>query len=348
MTPDLFFTRLIDPGYEGAFAVFRLPDETNSYLSESERPLQSGYAGKEGFLFAPFNPTERPAVFIPGKPVKLSPEFLNPMRPLTCPAIPGEDVPDTLKADFVNSVNQFKKIQENRPELKKIVLSAVKSKAAAGFDPVKTFRDLSEAYPRSFILFFFSRVTGCWIGASPEPLIRKKGDRITLAAMAGTQPVQGLRAWNPKEVSEFDYVDRFITELIERHGLEDTKARKTETFRFGPVAHLFKNYICKVRPDFSLSGFVEDLHPTPAVCGTPRPQARELIGQLEKHRRGYYTGHFGLISDELTLLHVNLRSVKWNDEKLYFFAGAGIIRESDPEKEWEEIFQKMHSVEMVL
>jgi isochorismate synthase len=78
------------------------------------------------------------------------------------------------------------------------------------------------------------------------------------------------------------------------------------------------------------------LHPTPAVCGIPKENAKEMIREFEKHRRGDYTGYFGPVKTGDVSLFVNLRSAFVNNNKMFLFIGGGITADSKPEKEWDE------------
>jgi len=89
--------------------------------------------------------------------------------------------------------------------------------------------------------------------------------------------------------------------------------------------------------DNKLGKFLVEIHPTPAVCGFPKEKALDLIFDIEKHNREYYSGFMGTVNVEnATNLFVNLRCMKILPEKLALFTGGGITGDSIPEKEWEQ------------
>jgi isochorismate synthase len=91
------------------------------------------------------------------------------------------------------------------------------------------------------------------------------------------------------------------------------------------------------------------LHPTSAVCGTPKEAALAWILQTEKHERELYSGYLGPINlASETHLFVNLRTVKIRGENAYYFAGCGITEDSIPEKEWQETQMKCQTLQRVI
>jgi isochorismate synthase len=87
----------------------------------------------------------------------------------------------------------------------------------------------------------------------------------------------------------------------------------------------------------TLSDLVLALHPTPAVCGTPRPAAQAFIEAHETHDRALYAGFWGpWCPDGRTELFVNIRCMRVQYNEATVFAGAGITTGSDAGKEWQE------------
>jgi isochorismate synthase len=95
------------------------------------------------------------------------------------------------------------------------------------------------------------------------------------------------------------------------------------------------------------------LHPTSAVCGTPKEAAIAWIKQAESHDRSFYSGYVGPVNlnDEIYLF-VNLRTVKITEDLngyvATYFAGCGITEDSDPEREWEETEIKCQTLQRIL
>jgi isochorismate synthase len=90
-----------------------------------------------------------------------------------------------------------------------------------------------------------------------------------------------------------------------------------------------------------LGEFVEMLHPTPSICGSPKEVSFEILGKIEPHHREYYTGLLGPVNmDNETSLYVNLRCMKVLENEFALYLGAGITSGSLPESEWDETNQK--------
>ena len=91
------------------------------------------------------------------------------------------------------------------------------------------------------------------------------------------------------------------------------------------------------------------LHPTSAVCGTPKQEAIDFILATEKHERSMYSGYLGPVNlDNATHLFVNLRTVEIKGNRAIFYAGCGITEDSDPEKEWQETQMKCQTLQRIL
>ncbi|MBC7426107.1 MAG: chorismate-binding protein, partial [Bacteroidia bacterium] len=87
------------------------------------------------------------------------------------------------------------------------------------------------------------------------------------------------------------------------------------------------------------------LHPTPAVCGYPFNEALDFIKENEGYNREFYSGYLGPVyNNGDRQLFVNLRCMRIYEEDMVLFAGGGINKGSDPEKEWTETENKMKTL----
>ena len=93
---------------------------------------------------------------------------------------------------------------------------------------------------------------------------------------------------------------------------------------------------------------IKSLHPTPAVCGYPKNDARRFILEHEPNERELYTGYITCALEGVSYAFVNLRCAKVFSNGIRIFAGGGINKWSDPESEWLETKQKIESVKNVL
>jgi isochorismate synthase len=111
------------------------------------------------------------------------------------------------------------------------------------------------------------------------------------------------------------------------------------------IQHLETVIEATLHPGETVLSVLEDLHPTPAVCGFPRENALALIRREEPFQRGWYAGPVGWFDGEGNGVFVPaLRSALWTGPEWRLFAGAGIVRGSDPRQEWEETRIKFQPV----
>ncbi len=235
--------------------------------------------------------------------------------------------------------------------LAKLVLArAAIIRAAAPFDPLRTLARLRRAYP-GCTLFAVGRGDATFVGASPERLARVTGDRLDTAAVAGTAPrgqspqadraLARALAADPKERGEHALV---IDGIRDRLGAlaDDIAARgapgslATET-----VQHLHTPVRAHLRSGRGLLDVVAALHPTPAVCGTPRAAAQAALRAREHLARGWYAGGVGWLDAGGGEVTVALRTALLRGPEAVLHAGAGIVAGSTWDAELEETRLKM-------
>jgi isochorismate synthase len=271
------------------------------------------------------------------------------IRALLAQQLPAKDsagtITSTSKDDFIAQV--LKGIEAIRSgELLKIV--PVKRKVVSlnkDFDLANTFLSLCEAYPNAFVNFFHAPGQGSWIGASPEILIKTKGDQFSTMALAGSQKAVGDNplknvAWTQKEIEEQALVGRYIVGCFKKIRLREYEEMGPKTDIAGNLLHLRTDF----KVNMATTGFpqlgsvmLSLLHPTSAVAGMPRDKALEFIYQHEKFDRSLFSGYLGPVNIEgETALFVNLRCAKLLADHAVLYAGAGVTEDSIPEKEWEE------------
>jgi isochorismate synthase len=260
----------------------------------------------------------------------------------------------TTKEQYTQKVSEGKrKIAEQSFE--KFVLSRALVEAVHdGFDP-SLFLDLvHKAYPNTLRYVFNIPGTGCWMGATPEPLVSIKGNNVQVTSLAGTQKMNENLvddiSWGTKELIEQRFVTNYIEKSIRKFGETEYTIDGPHNFRAANVVHLKTVFNIQSRSITSkLGDFVKEIHPTPSVCGLPKQAALAYIKSVENHSREYYSGFLGPVNlmDE-TQLFVNLRCMQWTAQNFVFYAGAGITAGSDPELEWEETNQKLVAMQSII
>jgi len=214
-----------------------------------------------------------------------------------------------------------------------------------GFDLIKVFLNLCKAYPNAFVNFFHLPVVGSWIGASPEILIKTKGDVFSTMSLAGSQEALGNNplknvTWTQKEIEEQALVSRYIVNCFKKIRLREYEEVGPKTDIAGNILHLRTDF----KVDMKATGFhqlgsimLDLLHPTSAVAGSPREKALDFIQKNERFDRSFFSGFVGPVNfgDE-TSIFVNIRCAQLFTDHAVLYAGAGVTEDSTPEKEWEE------------
>lgn len=233
-------------------------------------------------------------------------------------------------------------------EFQKVVLSKVRvEQLPDGFQPEEFFLKLCQKYPHAFVYIMQLPEVGCWIGATPEPLLTIENGSVKTVSLAGTQVSTELETedyrWSSKEIEEQGIVTNFVELTLRSLQISNITKTGPENYRAANLIHLktsFEFPESDVKNRFS--NLLKALHPTPSVGGLPKNEARDFILANEQHDRGYYTGFFGPVNiNEKSDVFVNLRCLQLFDNNFVLYSGAGITSSSVAEKEWEETDNKM-------
>ncbi len=253
-------------------------------------------------------------------------------------------------------------------ELEKVVISRC-LEVPAKKSTLHLFEQLLVNYPAAFCYLWYHPKIGCWLGATPEILLRTHNNRFTTMSLAGTQPyIEGkMPIWSAKELEEQLLVTRYIEKALDTK-VVDLQIKDVESIRAGNLWHL------RTKIEGRMQGVLKDLinalHPTPAVCGLPRQKAQDFILANEGYPRTFYTGYLGELNlkvernrastrkntentifrslKSITELFVNLRCMQLQGDKARIYVGGGITAASDPVQEWEETISKSMTLLRVL
>ena len=257
---------------------------------------------------------------------------------------------NTSKNKFLKMINKAKKYIKFG-DIFQVVLSQ-RFEAKLTKRPIDIYKKLRVTNPSPF-MFFFNFNDFQIIGASPEILVRLRNNKITVRPIAGTRP----RGRTLKE--DISYEKDLLKdkkELSEHLMLLDlgrndagkvskiNSVKVTESFiieRYSHVMHIVSNVVGTYNNKFSkfkslLAGF-----PAGTVSGAPKIRAMEIIDELEKNKRKVYAGGIGYFSANGEFdTCIALRTAVAKKNKFYVQAGAGIVADSNPEKEYEETVNK--------
>ena len=257
---------------------------------------------------------------------------------------------NTSKSRFLEMVNKAKKYIK-LGDIFQVVLSQ-RFEAKLIKKPLDIYKKLRVTNPSPF-MFFFNFKDFQIIGASPEILVRLRDNKITVRPIAGTRP-------RGKSLNEDRYYEKDLLkdkkELSEHLMLLDlgrndagkvskiNTVKVTESFiieKYSHVMHIVSNVVGEYNKKFSkfkslLAGF-----PAGTVSGAPKIRAMEIIDELEKTKRKVYAGGIGYFSANGEFdTCIALRTAVAKKNKFYVQAGAGIVADSKPLKEYEETVNK--------
>ena len=363
------FQYALEKGY--AISCWRLPKSETIHLSYSySEPITKGVDIENeasGFYASPFlNPGLNATFFfntdehyiienhefktIKGESIDLKHTLEHPFH------TKKEACESTSKTDFIQSVNKALETFNDKG-LKKVIVSKVKAEAIPPkLNIAQKFFDLTQNYPLAFVSLISSKATGTWVGATPEILISIDNKQtFKTVALAGTQPYLGQNikeaVWTQKEIEEQSFVSKHIIHCFKNLRLREFEDIGPKTVKAANLLHLKTEFTVNLNEvDFPELGtlMLNLLHPTSAVCGTPKELAQEFIISNEDYNRSLYSGFLGPINiQNETHLFVNLRCLQVTNSSLLFYAGAGITEDSDPEKEWAETEYKCQTLESI-
>ena len=206
--------------------------------------------------------------------------------------------------------------------------------------------NLIEEQPTSYI-FSFEVGGDCFIGATPERLIKKKGNEVYSACLAGSiargktsEEDAGLGAellHDPKNLMEHQYVVSMITNAMQTVCDQVIVPKEPELMKIRHIQHLFTPVKGVCNQKVTILDFVEKLHPTPAMGGLPKEKAVIRIREIEGLERGLYAGPLGWVDSYGNgEFAVGIRSALLQGNEASLFAGCGILEDSQPESEYQE------------
>jgi len=257
---------------------------------------------------------------------------------------------NTTKNKFLKMVNKAKKYIKIGDIFQVVLSQRFEAKLTKG--PLEIYKKLRVTNPSPF-MYFFNFEDFQIIGASPEILVRLRDNKITVRPIAGTRP----RGKNSKQDNFFakDLLQdkKELSEHLMLLDLGRNDAGKvskigtvkvTESFmieKYSHVMHIVSNVMGVYNKKYSkfkslLAGF-----PAGTVSGAPKIRAMEIIDELETTKRKVYAGGIGYFSANGEFdTCIALRTAVAKNKKFYVQAGAGIVADSDPIKEYEETVNK--------
>ena len=224
--------------------------------------------------------------------------------------------------------------------------------APAAVHPVEAFAALREVNPAPYSgLVEFPGVD--LVSASPELLLERDGDHLRTEPIAGTRP-RGADAAedaamerdllaDEKERAEHamlvDLERNDLGKVSEYGSVEVEEYRRVD--RYSEVFHLVSEVTGRLAPQYDLADAIRATFPGGTITGAPKPRTMEIIDEVERHRRGPYTGSMAAIGfDGRATLNIVIRTLVRHGDEYHLRVGGGVVHDSVPDREYDETLAK--------
>ena len=236
-------------------------------------------------------------------------------------------------------------------DIYQIVIS-VRFSGTTDLDPFQCYRALRLLNPSPY-MYFLELGSVTVVGSSPEALVRLEGRNASLSPIAGTRPRGRTRAEDnalekelladPKENAEHvmlvDLARNDLGRVALAGSVHVSPYRTIE--RYSHVMHIVSGVRGEIVANKDASDLFAATFPAGTLVGAPKVRAMELIAAMEPVGRGLYGGTVGYFAKNGNMDQaITIRTMVFNDREYSFQAGAGIVADSDPEREYQEVLAK--------
>jgi anthranilate synthase component 1 len=259
----------------------------------------------------------------------------------------GEPVFEVPKESFLSRVRKAKEYIRDG-EIIQVVLSN-RARLRTDRSPPEVYRVLRALNPSPY-MYLLKMGDLSVVGSSPVILVRLEGDLVQLRQIAGTRPrgatpeedrrLEAELLSDPKEQAEHvmlvDLARNDVGRVAQIGSVRVTELGVIE--RYSHVMHIVSTWAAGRQ---GLLRVLRAAFPAGTVAGAPKVRAMEIIEELEPFRRGVYAGAVGYFDLQGSMdFCITIRTIVLRNGEALIQAGAGIVADSDPEKEWEEIRSK--------
>ena len=244
-----------------------------------------------------------------------------------------------------------------RGDVFQLVLSRRFSQGFKG-DEFNVYRTLRSINPSPYLFFFdygYFRI----FGSSPEAQLIVQDNIAEIHPIAGTFRRTGddekdakaaeVLAKDPKENSEHVMLVDLARNDLSRNGSKVEVEKNREVQFYSHVIHLVSKVTCKMKKSAKTFRVVADTFPAGTLSGAPKHKALQLIDRYETTKRNFYGGAIGYMDFHGNFNHaIIIRSFLSKNHQLHYQAGAGIVADSVPENELQEVYNKLGALDKAL
>jgi anthranilate synthase component 1 len=258
------------------------------------------------------------------------------------------------KAHFVKMVKKAKKYVHDGDVFQVVLAKSMKFTVKGSL--ISLYDSLREVNPSPY-MYLLKMSDRCIIGSSPEMLMRITRDYVETFPIAGTRPIVENEKKNEelrqdllkdeKELAEHTMlVDLARNDIGRVCDFGTVRVNELMTVkRFSHVQHIVSHVVGKLQKTYDSYDALKAVFPAGTVSGAPKVRAMEVIDELEPALRGPYAGALGYFSFNGSCdFAITIRSLFVNKNDAYVESGAGIVIDSDPEREWVETEYKAGAI----
>lgn len=320
-----------------AFALYCLPGEASPFfcMAGDGRTEELPPPGR-AFVVAGFDGRR---LFIPAElEAPPLPDAWAPFHPLPTEAATTREQYASLFRRYTGYIHEGL--------VRKIVLARTADIAVGeSFSASRAFLCACRNQPAAFKALVHTPQYGTWLFCTPEQLLTGCGSQWHTMALAGTR-IPCTLPWDTKNKREQALVTEFIRETLMPLA-EDIAEAPLENLRAGSIEHLCTRFSVTM-PQERVLTLLEQLPPTPAVCGSPVAAARKILQDSPDIDRSCYAGYLGPWHNEGAQLYVSLRCMQLFPSFCRLYAGGGLMPDSDEQQEWQETENKMACMQQAI
>ena len=249
------------------------------------------------------------------------------------------------KKEYSNIFNYYINKIKNKA-YNKIVLSRTKH---ITINKNINFKQIFNNMDKNCTNFLFTLNNRYFIGSTPEKLINIENRIFNTEAIAGTykknnnnfQKERKKFLSDQKEIREHKYVSNYLYKILKKYSNQISMSKYPKILELKDLYHLKTSIKGKFNNKIHIIDIVNKLYPTPAVAGQPKNKTLKEIRKKEEKSRGWYSGCIGWFDlNGNGRFDVAIRSALQDKKTVHFYAGGGILKNSNLEKEWNETESK--------
>lgn len=254
--------------------------------------------------------------------------------------------------EWITSVNKAKDLITQKSFKKLVLARKISVSKNDGIAPTQVLNKLRRQYTNCYNFLIHNPNDKTFLGSTPERLGAFRNNLLLTEALAGSiqrgktatedTVFERYLSDSKKDRNEHNFVIQDIEERLQPLTRSLNRSSEPEIKKLYNVQHLYTPIRAQLKEEIDMLTAIEQLHPTPAVGGYPWNNAAKYLKELENFERGWYAGPVGWFNANGDgEFAVAIRSGLFSAQHAHFFAGCGIVSDSNPETEWEETNLKL-------